>query len=124
MRRLATLAVLAGLAVLGGTARADAIFSAARYLAAAGGAADLYRAVYAYNHADWYVQEVLQLANLYGSGGDTAFSLDRLQANLDAARAAAARAGERLIAAQDRAKRASRVVARWQARAGHETLLS
>jgi murein DD-endopeptidase MepM/ murein hydrolase activator NlpD len=102
----------------------DAIFSAARYLAAAGGSSDLYRAVYAYNHADWYVQEVLQLANLYGSGGDIAFSLDRLQANLDAARTAAAQAGERLIAAQEQAKRASRVVVDWQERAARETLLS
>src|SRR5579862_3211224 len=45
---------------------ADAIFSAARYLAAAGGTTDLYRGVYAYNHASWYVDEVLSLANLYG----------------------------------------------------------
>src|SRR5436305_1978488 len=45
----------------------DAIFSAARYLAAAGGAADISRAVFAYNHADWYVQEVLALAQLYAS---------------------------------------------------------
>ena len=33
----------------------DAIFSAARYLAAAGGTTDISRSVYAYNHADWYV---------------------------------------------------------------------
>src|SRR5437868_6441361 len=45
----------------------DAVFSAARYLAAAGGTTDLYRGVYAYNHADWYVNEVLSLADLYGS---------------------------------------------------------
>ena len=102
----------------------DAIFSAARYLAAAGGASDLYHAVYAYNHADWYVQEVLQLANLYGSGGDVAFSLDRLQASLDAAREAAAQAGERLIAAQAQATRASRLVVQWQTRAARDTLLS
>ncbi|HEX7524840.1 MAG TPA: lytic transglycosylase domain-containing protein, partial [Gaiellaceae bacterium] len=53
----------------------DAILSAARYLAAAGGATDLYRSVYAYNHADWYVTEVLDLANLYGSNSGVAFSL-------------------------------------------------
>ena len=41
---------------------ADAIFAAARYLAAAGGRTDLPRAIFAYNHADWYVQEILQLA--------------------------------------------------------------
>ena len=47
----------------------DAIFSAARYLAAAGGRTDLYRGVFAYNHADWYVRDVLDLAALYDNGG-------------------------------------------------------
>jgi hypothetical protein len=42
----------------------DAIFSAARYLAAAGGANDIGRAVLAYNHADWYVSEVLARAQI------------------------------------------------------------
>src|SRR5581483_3467216 len=85
---------------------------------------DLYRAVYAYNHADWYVREVLSLANLYGSNGTVAFSLDRLQTNLDAARAAAAHAGERVIAAQRELARDAKTVARWQARAAKEALLS
>jgi soluble lytic murein transglycosylase-like protein len=40
----------------------DAIFSAARYLDAAGARTDLRRAVFAYNHADWYVNEILSLA--------------------------------------------------------------
>ena len=40
----------------------DAIFSAARYLAAAGAAKDIATAVYAYNHAGWYVDEVLTRA--------------------------------------------------------------
>jgi Transglycosylase SLT domain len=40
----------------------DAIFSAARYLAAAGAAQDISRAVYAYNHATWYVDMVLKRA--------------------------------------------------------------
>jgi cell wall-associated NlpC family hydrolase len=40
----------------------DAIFSAAKYLQAAGGSADIRRAVFAYNHADWYVDEVMQRA--------------------------------------------------------------
>jgi hypothetical protein len=39
---------------------ADAIFAAARYLKAAGGAEDLRRAIFAYNHADWYVNDVLE----------------------------------------------------------------
>ena len=45
----------------------DAVPSAARYLCAAGGstAAGLSRAIFAYNHADWYVSEVLALARQY-----------------------------------------------------------
>ena len=49
----------------------DAIFAAARYLAAAGGQVDIARGVFAYNHADWYVREVLDLAQVYGQGGIT-----------------------------------------------------
>ena len=47
---------------------ADAIFSAARYLCAWGaglGGQSLYAAIFAYNHADWYVREVIQLAIAY-----------------------------------------------------------
>jgi murein DD-endopeptidase MepM/ murein hydrolase activator NlpD len=44
----------------------DAICAAGRYLKAAGGADDLYGAIFAYNHADWYVQEVLLYARAYG----------------------------------------------------------
>jgi murein DD-endopeptidase MepM/ murein hydrolase activator NlpD len=44
----------------------DAICAAARYLKASGGAGDLYHAILAYNHADWYVQEVLLYARAYG----------------------------------------------------------
>ncbi|HEX4011707.1 MAG TPA: lytic murein transglycosylase [Solirubrobacteraceae bacterium] len=40
----------------------DAIFSAARYLAAAGAAKDVAGAVFSYNHASWYVDEVLSRA--------------------------------------------------------------
>jgi hypothetical protein len=47
---------------------ADAIYSAARYLclwgAGRGGQA-LYDAIFAYNHADWYVRLVVQYANAY-----------------------------------------------------------
>ena len=102
----------------------DAIFSAARYLAAAGGTADLYRGVFAYNHADWYVKEVLSLADLYGSNSAFAFSLDHMQQELDAARAAAAHKGELVIAAEKVARSESRVVAYWQARAAKAPLLS
>jgi len=45
----------------------DAVPSAARYLCAAGAGtpAGLARAIFAYNHADWYVAEVLALARQY-----------------------------------------------------------
>ncbi len=42
----------------------DAIFAAARYLRAAGAAKDLRKAIFAYNHADWYVTDVLRRARL------------------------------------------------------------
>jgi hypothetical protein len=42
----------------------DAIFSAARYLRAAGADRDLPRAVFAYNHATWYVNSVELRASL------------------------------------------------------------
>src|SRR5205823_13538751 len=44
----------------------DAIFSAARYLRAAGAASDVRSAIFAYNHADWYVDSVLLRARLIG----------------------------------------------------------
>jgi membrane-bound lytic murein transglycosylase B len=49
----------------------DAIYSAARYLAASGGSTDIRSAVFSYNHADWYVDEVLQLAQQFDAGGVT-----------------------------------------------------
>ena len=44
----------------------DAIFAAARYLKAAGADQDLRKAIFAYNHADWYVDSVLLRARLIG----------------------------------------------------------
>ena len=44
----------------------DAICAAARYLRAAGGDKNIRQAIFAYNHADWYVDEVLLYANQYG----------------------------------------------------------
>ena len=44
----------------------DAIFTAARYLHAAGASTNLSQAIFAYNHADWYVQSVLLRAKLIG----------------------------------------------------------
>jgi cell wall-associated NlpC family hydrolase len=46
---------------------ADAVFTAASYLCRSGGGkgGDLSRAVFAYNHADWYVTKVLAIASTY-----------------------------------------------------------
>jgi hypothetical protein len=57
----------------------DAIFAAARYLNAAGYEKDVKRAVFAYNHADWYVDSVLLRARLIaGVPGDLVGSLTGL----------------------------------------------
>ena len=57
----------------------DAIYAAASYLSAAGMPADTYGAIFAYNHADWYVEEVLANAGCYadevGSNSFTAAGL-------------------------------------------------
>jgi murein DD-endopeptidase MepM/ murein hydrolase activator NlpD len=50
----------------------DAIFTAARYLDASGASRDLAGAVFAYNHADWYVTEVLLKARMLGDTGSFA----------------------------------------------------
>ena len=82
---------------------ADAIFAAARYLAAAGGQSDISRAVFSYNHADWYVREVLDLANVYGQGGLTQTAdLQQVQVRLDAARRQVVRASAALVSARSR----------------------
>jgi murein DD-endopeptidase MepM/ murein hydrolase activator NlpD len=103
----------------------DAIYAAARYLAASGGAQDISRAVLSYNHAQWYVDEVLQLARTFGSGGvDTTFKLDRLQVSLDSARKDVAAANRQLIAALRVQRELAKREGRWQAKAEHAQLLS
>jgi hypothetical protein len=50
----------------------DAVPSAAEMLCAAGagkGGQSLYKAIFSYNHADWYVDEVLAIAHEYASAG-------------------------------------------------------
>jgi murein DD-endopeptidase MepM/ murein hydrolase activator NlpD len=78
----------------------DAIFSAARYLAASGGQTDISHAIFSYNHAQWYVDEVLRDARLFGAVGPQAtFRLDRMQVDLHAAERKVADANRKLIAA-------------------------
>ena len=79
----------------------DAIYSAARYLAATGAGSDVAAAVFAYNHAQWYVDEVMQLAQQYDVGGTPfATALDTAQQQLDTAKAAIVEANSRLQDAQ------------------------
>jgi murein DD-endopeptidase MepM/ murein hydrolase activator NlpD len=102
----------------------DAIYSAARYLAAAGGSSDLSRAVFAYNHADWYVNEVLSLASLYGQDQGIAFSLDQMQQDLAAAEESVASASSRVVAARTRVRAAAHVQHAWLVLANRASLLS
>jgi len=53
----------------------DAIFAAARYLEASGMPEDPEGAIWAYNHADWYVADVLERAACYGGIGGGPLSL-------------------------------------------------
>jgi hypothetical protein len=72
----------------------DAIFAAARYLKAAGGDTDLRRAIFAYNHADWYVDSVLMRAQVVGGiPGDLVGSLTGLTQGRFPVRAKATYAG-------------------------------
>jgi murein DD-endopeptidase MepM/ murein hydrolase activator NlpD len=103
----------------------DAIAAAARYLAASGGASDISRAVFSYNHAQWYVDEVLQLAQLFGSGGvDATFDLDRLQVSLDQNRQAVVQANRKLLQAERDLRALSRREAVLRHRAASVRLLS
>jgi membrane-bound lytic murein transglycosylase B len=47
----------------------DAIFAAGAYLHVAGAPANLPRAIYAYNHAWWYVDLVVRQMRAYGYPG-------------------------------------------------------
>ena len=103
----------------------DAIYAAARYLAAAGGRTDLYRGVFAYNHAHWYVREVLDLARVYGGGGlSQTTDLQHMQVALDTARQQVIAANEVLIAAKNREEQLREAAARLYAEAEAVTLLS
>jgi murein DD-endopeptidase MepM/ murein hydrolase activator NlpD len=104
---------------------ADAIYAAARYLAASGGQTDISRAVYSYNHAQWYVDEVLATARLYESGGvQAATTIDRLQSGLSVSSAATVAAARDLAVARARAAALARVEARFRRRADAALLLS
>ena len=90
----------------------DGVYAAARYLAAAGAHEDLSRAIFAYNHAQWYVDDVLRLAALFResdsgfsdfsfpAAGDDVFLAADLEARLAAARRNVTRARQALPRAE------------------------
>jgi cell wall-associated NlpC family hydrolase len=109
----------------------DAIFSAARYLAGCGGQFDIARAVYCYNHATWYVNEVLGLAAQYGRGlgtgldtGTSLFAVDQLQSQLKSARKQVAASNTQLASARARARVLAHAQRRFLQLATHAPLLS
>jgi cell wall-associated NlpC family hydrolase len=106
---------------------ADAIFSAARYLAGCGGQFDLVRAIYCYNHATWYVNEVLGLASLYARGGGASgitFAADPLKAQISSARSQVSASHAQLGTAQARAAKLARSERRFLHVANTARLLS
>jgi murein DD-endopeptidase MepM/ murein hydrolase activator NlpD len=103
----------------------DAVYAAARYLAASGGGNDISRAIFSYNHADWYVREVLDLARVYGNGtiAQTA-DLQQLQAALGEARTRVVAANNELVAARESAQALRDVSQKLHARMDEAALLS
>ena len=86
---------------------ADAIFAAARYLKAAGADQDLRKAIFAYNHADWYVDSVLMRARYIGGmPSDLIGSLSGLTQGLFPVHAAAKYADD--ISEREATKRVAR----------------
>lgn len=47
----------------------DAVFAAARLLRSSGAPGEWYEAIFSYNHADWYVEEVFDHAKRFAGGG-------------------------------------------------------
>jgi murein DD-endopeptidase MepM/ murein hydrolase activator NlpD len=104
---------------------ADAVYAAARYLAASGGRSDISRAVFSYNHAQWYVDEVLSLARLFEDGGvEATVTIDRLRSRLSTSSAVVVSATRSLAAVRARARALARVEARFRRRAVTAPLLS
>ena len=113
----------------------DAIYSAARYLAAAGAQSDLSRAIFAYNHAQWYVDDVLELAAQFGdgatfdtglpvvpAGSDVVYQVDDLEQRLAAARRAVTRARQALVHGEKRIEKLEWGVLAARQRAGNPNL--
>jgi murein DD-endopeptidase MepM/ murein hydrolase activator NlpD len=103
----------------------DAIYAAARYLAAAGARDDLRRGIFAYNHANWYVNDVLELAETFGVGGvETAFAFDRLGEDLHTAELRVVETNEALVVALKAEQRTAKSEAALLAKVDDQRLLS
>ncbi|MFN8215144.1 MAG: lytic transglycosylase domain-containing protein [Solirubrobacterales bacterium] len=85
----------------------DAIFSAANYLHDSGAPADWWAAIFAYNHADWYVEKVLRYARQFSTAGGAAVERERCALTAVAPNEAVARMvaeADRLSALRPRAE--------------------
>jgi len=105
----------------------DAVYAAARYLAASGGTTDISRAIFSYNHASWYVQDVLRIAQTFSQGQGvtlTAATPAAPQPDLSAPRHAVGVARTRAAAAEASFRKLRTRIARLQRRSNHVTLLS
>ena len=92
----------------------DAVFAAARYLAAAGAHEDLSRAIFAYNHAQWYVDDVLRLAAVFRKSDSGFADFPFPTASEDVLAAADLEA--RLVAARRRVTKARQAIPRTERR--------
>jgi peptidoglycan DL-endopeptidase CwlO len=79
---------------------ADAIAGAAKYLVEHGAQQNIPAAIFGYNHADWYVEEVLSWASTYASGGFTVSDVAQ-GANAAAAAAVAGKGGSSQLCSQN-----------------------
>jgi murein DD-endopeptidase MepM/ murein hydrolase activator NlpD len=107
----------------------DAVFAAARYLAAAGAHESIERAIFAYNHAQWYVDDVLALAGTLGDAPFTAGppslgagSTTDLGAGVDRAHRLVQRLSASLRRARGRVGTSDRQELRFESRLGNPNL--
>ncbi|MGH3032466.1 MAG: lytic transglycosylase domain-containing protein, partial [Gaiellaceae bacterium] len=105
----------------------DAVYSAARYLAAAGAHEDLERAVFAYNHAQWYVDDVLELAASFGDGvlvgsAEAVWELADLERQLGDARRSIVRLRAAIERAEERLEELASLRLAAEKRAGNPAL--
>lgn len=110
----------------------DAVYAAARYLAASGGRKQLRRAIYAYNHADWYVDQVLDVARVFNPRGlpsgsvlpsrERSFELDPLQVKIEVSEDKIDRATRKLERTERRLEQLEWAVLEVETRAGNPKL--